>query len=113
MREYENAFTSSFIRNHFVVPDAAGQVIFAYWRSQPIPCLVFEPGDMIFTKHDSPGQVAVARRNQNQRPIDRFEEWKRKEVKELSQKLPPVEVAAYPFEEEFQKLERRKRRGLK
>jgi hypothetical protein len=112
LREYEEAFTVSFVRNHFAVPDAVGKVIFDFWRSEPIPCLVLEPGDVIVAMDNGHG-VAVARRNQNQKPIDKFEEWKQTMVWDLSWKAPPVEVAAYPFEEEFAKFERRKRRGLK
>ena len=125
LKEYNIGFGSSFIRRHFPLPEAASKVIYQYWREEPPPCLALEPGDVFITMHDDDvtlndgdgwDHCVICRRNQDQRPIDRFEDWKRKERKRLLWHHPPVSIAKYPFEESFQELEkwrqkRHKQRG--
>ena len=115
LNEYNNAFGSSFLRNHLTLPDSVVKNVFDYWRTEPPPCLTLEKGDVFITvtcesRPDDETSYVIARRNQE--AVSRFEAWKRQETKKLLLGAPPVNVAAYPFEEEFQRLERRKRRGL-
>ena len=113
MNEYSSAYSSSFIRNHLSLPDSAGRIVFDYWRTEPPPCLVLEEGDVfIALGTGGDGSYVIARKNQKQKAISRFEAWKRQETKDLLLRAPPIAVATYPFEEEFQRLEKRKRRGL-
>ena len=121
LKEYNIGFGSSFIRRHFPLPEAASKVIYLYWREEPPPCLVLESGDAFITMREDDATMqdggwdhcVICRRNQDQRPINRFEEWKRKERKKLLWHHHPMIVATYPFEEAFQKEERRKQKGRK
>ena len=100
------------------MPDIAAKNVFEYWRTEPPPCLILEEGDVFLTAtyesrpDDVTFYVIARRKNPNQKAISRFEAWKRQETKELLLRAPPIAVATYPFEEEYERLERRKRRGL-
>ena len=115
LNAYNGAFDSFFIQRHFDFPDSVGRTIFDFWRTEPPPCLVLEEGDVFLTLLDSVNggsKYVIGRRNENQEPVDRFKIWKKHRAREVLKHAPPVALASYPFEEEFQRLERRKRRGL-
>ena len=115
INEYNEAFDCYFIQRHLDFPESIGRKIFEFWRTEPPPCLVLKEGDVVLTLLDSVNggsTYVIGRRNENQKPVDRFKIWKKHQVREMLKRAPPVALASYPFEEEFQRLERRKRRGL-
>ena len=99
INEHNEAFGCSFIQRHLDFPESIGRKIFDFWRTEPPPCLVLKEGDVVLTLLDSVNggsTYVIGRRNEKQKPVDRFQIWKKHQMREMLKHAPPVALASYP-----------------